>query len=445
MTRFRVLSIFLTMLMLFTFVQFFTVGSSAEESPITLTVGSVECERGDDITIPVRLTGNTHLNGIQFRVIFDPTMLEVSQTASTLERFSDNRAVSSGENYIEFIGTSLTTYTGNGTLANVRLKAIKAGQSALTVEVIEAYYVNRDYEMVDLPCTTVPGTVDTSFNSSTDFYYWLDAPATPLNQQATIYVYMSNVPTIYGFSLNVNFDPEKVEFVSGETSDIFPWGAAVCKEAGKVRVFGATEINAPAGGDGEDVLAATLVFNVIDPDKHVGSTYDFSISFYNNEPAYTLDEDNHTVKITDVYTDGTTLRLKAHVHTYGEPTFVWDGWTASASRVCSYCGNAEQLEVTVTDEVTVPPSATQTGIKTYTASVTVDGNVYTDTKTEVLPVVETYDLNGDGSTNIRDVTLLLNVLSGFSDGLAAGVSTDLNGSGLTDIADVTALLNHLAG
>ena len=55
------------------------------------------------------------------------------------------------------------------------------------------------------------------------------------------------------------------------------------------------------------------------------------------------------------------------------------------------------------------------------------------------------DVNGDGKTNISDVSRLLQKIAGWKNVLTDINQTDLNGDSSTNISDVTLLLKHLAG
>ena len=71
-----------------------------------------------------------------------------------------------------------------------------------------------------------------------------------------------------------------------------------------------------------------------------------------------------------------------------EVTFTWDVYTAMAEATCrrdaSHTIPQSELHVTMSDEVTTQPTCTDAGERTYTATVTVDGKEYTDTRTETI-------------------------------------------------------------
>ncbi len=72
-------------------------------------------------------------------------------------------------------------------------------------------------------------------------------------------------------------------------------------------------------------------------------------------------------------------------HSYGEPTWAWnktsDGYTASARFVCENDNtHTENPVATVTNEVKTAPTCTDGGVKKYTATVSLGGSSYSDTK-----------------------------------------------------------------
>ena len=81
------------------------------------------------------------------------------------------------------------------------------------------------------------------------------------------------------------------------------------------------------------------------------------------------------------------LTIPATGHAWGQPAWTWTG-TESASAAFT-CGNdashAQTLTAAVTSQVTTEPGCESTGVRTYTATVTLEGRTYTDTKTETLP------------------------------------------------------------
>ncbi|MBQ7604484.1 MAG: InlB B-repeat-containing protein [Clostridia bacterium] len=85
----------------------------------------------------------------------------------------------------------------------------------------------------------------------------------------------------------------------------------------------------------------------------------------------------------------TYVEIAALGHVWGEPVWTWNGTSASAVFTCERDGShTEQAEAEITE-------TTAAGIKTYTATVTFNGNTYTDTKEAALSYTVTFvDENG---------------------------------------------------
>ena len=87
------------------------------------------------------------------------------------------------------------------------------------------------------------------------------------------------------------------------------------------------------------------------------------------------------------YTDTRTEVLPALGHAWGEPVWTWTGYgAAEASFACARdAGHVKVLPASITSEVTTQPGCSTEGVRTYTATVTLEGKNYTDTRTETLP------------------------------------------------------------
>ena len=86
------------------------------------------------------------------------------------------------------------------------------------------------------------------------------------------------------------------------------------------------------------------------------------------------------------YTDTKTETLPAAGHVWGQPVWQWTGFAAQAVFACARdAGHTQTLTAAVTSQVTTEPGCESTGVRTYTATVTFEGQTYTDTKTETLP------------------------------------------------------------
>ena len=81
------------------------------------------------------------------------------------------------------------------------------------------------------------------------------------------------------------------------------------------------------------------------------------------------------------------LTIPATGHAWGQPAWTWTGYeSAKATFTCSRdASHVEEVTAAVTSEITTPASCESTGVRTYTATVTLEGKNYTDTRTETLP------------------------------------------------------------
>ncbi|SDA28311.1 Listeria/Bacterioides repeat-containing protein [Ruminococcus sp. YE71] len=77
----------------------------------------------------------------------------------------------------------------------------------------------------------------------------------------------------------------------------------------------------------------------------------------------------------------TVADIPATGHTYGEPEWIWDvNNNAFATFTCETCGSERFVKATVTSK-TAEPTYVSEGKTVYTATVKVNGQIYTDTKT----------------------------------------------------------------
>ena len=95
------------------------------------------------------------------------------------------------------------------------------------------------------------------------------------------------------------------------------------------------------------------------------------------------------------------VAIASHDHDYQFDSFVWTDYSAQAKYVCTYdSSHVELFDATVVDETVENPTCDKAGKRVYTASY----DVYTDTKTEILPKTDhnwgdtTYTWSDDYST-----------------------------------------------
>ncbi|MCD8118320.1 MAG: family 43 glycosylhydrolase [Lachnospiraceae bacterium] len=117
-----------------------------------------------------------------------------------------------------------------------------------------------------------------------------------------------------------------------------------------------------------------------------------------------------TVTLNGVtYTDVVTVDVDAYGHDWSEPEWSWDTdyTTATATFTCARCGDVQTVEATVI-------TTTDGTVTTWTATVTLDGVTYTDTKT-----VDSSDgEDGESTTTAAD-----EATTASEDATTAGTST----------------------
>ena len=96
----------------------------------------------------------------------------------------------------------------------------------------------------------------------------------------------------------------------------------------------------------------------------------------------TIDGKNYTDTKTE------TIPKDSSKHVWGTtPSWTWNGYSsATATLTCSKCGGKLSGNAKITSAVTKAATCSATGVRTYTATATVNGKSYTTTKTETIPV-----------------------------------------------------------
>lgn len=133
-------------------------------------------------------------------------------------------------------------------------------------------------------------------------------------------------------------------------------------------------------------------------------------------------------------------------HTYGDPLWTWDGYdSAAATFSCIRGDDVQTLEATIKMTVVKEPSAAGDGERVYLATVTFDGETYTDEKTESIPrSILLGDVDGDGKVTILDATAIQRKLAGLPTAFAE-LAADTDQDGKMTILDATAIQRWLAG
>lgn len=133
-------------------------------------------------------------------------------------------------------------------------------------------------------------------------------------------------------------------------------------------------------------------------------------------------------------------------HTYGEPEWAWRGYGLVYVTInCVSGDDRHRMLATITSEVTKQPSLTEEGERTYRATVTFMGEVYTDTKIEPLPKLYILgDVDESGEVESVDATWIqrrdagIDIPYAFRNGPA-----DVDGDGKVTLMDVSFIQKYL--
>lgn len=170
MKRKKLLAVFLTLAMLLSLLP--TTALAADAA--TVTAGSAEVNAGDSFSIDVRIADNLGFNNFQLQVVYDKTMLELTN----IEDISDDSILKSElvVNPSEGIFTTAATKdnTKNGVIATLTFTAKDAAKGTTTVR-IEPLETTSALMKVSgfanasgqaLPVTFVPGTITVKANTT---------------------------------------------------------------------------------------------------------------------------------------------------------------------------------------------------------------------------------------------------------------------------------------
>ena len=150
--------------------------------------------------------------------------------------------------------------------------------------------------------------------------------------------------------------------------------------------------------ESEDGYTATATF----VDNNGGEPFVAEAEISVETSKATCEDDGETVYTATVtgpdgetYSDSRTEVIPADGHKWGEPTWSWNGATATATFVCEKdASHVKTVSAEAETEVTVKPTCTENGEMTLTATVTgPDGKTYTATTTE--PIAATGHHYGD--------------------------------------------------
>ena len=148
------------------------------------------------------------------------------------------------------------------------------------------------------------------------------------------------------------------------------------------------------GGDpewiwSEDLSSVTVNFHCADCDAVDAAETEY-LDYGREEPTHVKDGSIYATVVAvyqdEEYTEYKEIPLPALGHSYGDPVWTWseDHSEAKATFTCD-CGDVCTLNGSITHE-DAPATHFETGLRTFTASVTLDDVTYTDEATAVLPL-----------------------------------------------------------
>lgn len=187
------------------------------------------------------------------------------------------------------------------------------------------------------------------------------AETSELGKTAIVSVVLADNPGFAYIKLSVAYDGSAFELASASDAGVLKGLTEPNIAKNPVSLTWGGAANQTANG-----TIATLVFNV-KSDAAVGDK-SFSVSVVE---CYDQDYDDVTVNTSSPCTVKVTI--PAHDHTFGEPTYEWDGFTkCTATRACTVdgCTEKETEDATITSEVTKAAECGVDGETIYTATFT---------------------------------------------------------------------------
>ena len=186
-----------------------------------------------------------------------------------------------------------------------------------------------------------------------------------------VVVYVTADELTYNGKIVVDFDPTTVTLLEAIPATQYTGILDRSKELGHY-VLAWVDLN----GIETDDLILTLKFST----DSVGTV---TLTTYEENFKDSDLEDSGLPREELIFLGSTTVPVD-HEHSFELAHWNWaeDFSTAAAVFTCPQDGASKSYEATVTSEVTTEPTCTEAGVRTYTATVEVDGETYTDVKTE---------------------------------------------------------------
>ena len=313
-------------------------GSNGTQPQIDVTV-----ERGTYGVL--NYTANWSLD--EYTITYNTEGGEASNPASysvETESFTLNNPTKTAYDFTGWTGTDLTDKTMEVTIAKG-----STGNRAYTATWTPTFY-DISYE---LDGGTVDGTNPDKYTIESDTF-------TLINPTKTGYTFLGWTGS------NIDEPQLDVTVENGTYGDL--------SYTANWEINGSTLVIDPNGGTWEGSEEAQTFVNEYDATMSIPDPESPNIDLHFT--GWTLSEGANGSFEDGVYTYGAekdridTLTANFEPHTYGEPTYTWDGVeSCTAVGTCTFCGHENtEVSTNITDEVTTPATCTENGTTTYTAT-----------------------------------------------------------------------------
>ena len=252
------------------------------------------------------------------------------------------------------------------------------GLEADTTYYVQSQYVTEKAEWNNSVLSEIVA-VKTANNESAP-HFKVESAAGKAGSEVKVVISIRNNPGIITAYLNIGYDNTKLQLMGYEDMKLLPDGSFSSLELNpfKAQWDGALlPGNLTANGD-----ILVLTFKILD-DCQIGEVIDVTVT-YNPSEVYDFNMEN--VKFAVI---NGTVTVTSHV--WGEATYTWndDHTQCTATHTCTCCEIPVSESETVTASVeTVPPTETEKGSTTYTATFEKTGFA-AQTHVKVLPATGT--------------------------------------------------------
>ena len=252
------------------------------------------------------------------------------------------------------------------------------GLEADTTYYVQTQYVTEKAEWNNSALSEIV-EIKTITNESAP-HFKVESAAGKAGSEVQVVISINNNPGIITAYLNIGYDETKLQLLSYEDAKLLPDGSFSALDANPFKAqWDGALLPSNLTGNGNILV---LAFKILDGCQ-VGDVIDITVTYNENE-VYDFNMDN--VKFAVINGSVTVTS-----HTWGDATYTWnDDYTScTASHSCTCC----DVPVTETETVsasinTVPPTETEKGSTTYTATFTKTGFT-TQTYVKVLPATGT--------------------------------------------------------